>query len=84
LITTSRYASLETRRYAKVLAKEELFISRGKRTVTQLVKIARKRGEHKILIVEEENKKPSKILTIEVSETEEWKWSDEIPVSDGI
>ncbi len=79
MITTSRYASEETRRLAAQLAKEreELLVSRGKRTVAALVELARKRGEHSISIIEELGGKPKRIAMIEVSETGKWKWSGE-------
>ncbi len=79
MITTSRYASEETRKLAARLAKErdELLVSRGKRTVAALVEMARRRGEHSISIIEELEGRPYKIALIKVSETGEWEWSGE-------
>jgi rRNA maturation protein Rpf1 len=77
MFTTSRYASVETKKLARTLAKEndELFLSRGKRTIEELVEFARKRGEAQISVVEDGN--PAKVCRITVSETGKWKWSGE-------
>ena len=79
MFTTSRYASEDTRELALVLAEksDDLFISRGKRTIANLVEIARKRGENRISILEEHKGKPFRISFIEVSELGNWKWAGE-------
>ncbi|MBU0527033.1 MAG: hypothetical protein ABH983_06245 [Candidatus Micrarchaeota archaeon] len=79
MFTTSRYASEKSRKLAHRLAKEkkELFICRGKHTIAALVEIARKKGEKKISIVEEEKGTPKKIAVISVSELGNWEWSGE-------
>jgi rRNA maturation protein Rpf1 len=79
MLTTSRYASEETRKLARRLAeeKDELFVSRGKRTVDEIVGIARKQGEEFISIIEEIDGKPARISRISVSETGGWSWSGE-------
>ncbi len=79
MFTTSRYASEKSRKLALELAKEkkELFICRGKHTIAALVEIARKKGEKRISIVEEEKGMPKKIAHITVFELGDWKWSGE-------
>jgi len=79
MFTTSRYASEKSRNLALKLAKEnkELFICRGKRTIASLVELARKKGEKKISIIEEEDGTPKKIAVISVSELGNWEWSGE-------
>jgi rRNA maturation protein Rpf1 len=84
LISTSRYASLETRELARALAKErdEPFVSRGKRTMDSLAALARRRGQERILIVEERGQRPSALVTIEVDERGLWRWANERPIAD--
>ena len=81
MYSTSRYASKETRQQAKKLGE---YFSRGKKTISQLVDIARKKGYHKIGILREKNGKPFRISVISVTELGEWSWSDEIQLQDGI
>jgi rRNA maturation protein Rpf1 len=84
LITTSRYASEETREYARRLAKEseERFVSRGKHTIDGLAGLARREGEERILIVEERDKRPSVLVTVLVDERGGWRWAEEKPIAD--
>ncbi len=79
MFTTSRYAGEETKKLARRLAKDndELFLARGKRTIEELVSLARKKGEDKISVVEEEAGRPAKVCRIKVSETGKWRWSGE-------
>jgi rRNA maturation protein Rpf1 len=76
MITTSRYAGPETRRKAMAMAFEagEPFVARGKRTIAQLVAMARKNGEERISIVEERGGKPAGTAVMKVSETGKWEW----------
>lgn len=76
MITTSRYASEETRRLAKKIASglRTFYTSRGKKTIDSIVMDARKKGESEILVVQEEDGKPSYISVIKVFETGDWKW----------
>ena len=73
MYTTSRYSSVKTRELAKALAKEnnEIYVARGKKTIEQLVEFARKKGEERIIVVDD-NEKPA---TIEVDELGRWKWN---------
>jgi len=79
MFTTSRYASLQTRKYAKGIAKEkdESYFNRGKHTISELVEKARKMGEEYIHIIEEKDKKPAVISTLIINEIGEWKWISE-------
>ncbi len=76
MFTTSRYAGPDTRNKAMELAKEagEPFVARGKRTIAQLVALARKTGEERISILEERGKKAGSTAVIRVSETGKWEW----------
>jgi rRNA maturation protein Rpf1 len=79
MFTTSRYASKETRKFAKELAKssDSIYTSRGKKQIDALVEFARKKGEHRICVVLEKNKKPSRINFIEVKPDGRWIWLKE-------
>ncbi|MFH1393455.1 MAG: hypothetical protein ABII71_02465 [Candidatus Micrarchaeota archaeon] len=76
MYTTSRYASLETRRLARRLSGDngEIYLSRGKKTVRDLVLLARRRGEESISIIGEKGKIPSTLSRLEVLGTGGWKW----------
>lgn len=84
MITTSRYASEETRKLARGIADKlgTFYASRGKKTIDSIVSDARKKGEHEILVVEEKNGKPVHISVIEVSELGEWKWTKKTKVDE--
>lgn len=77
MFTTSRYAGPETRRTARKLALEagEPFVARGKRTIAQLVALARRSGEERISIVEERRGKPGGTAVIRVSASGKWEWA---------
>ncbi|MDD5171869.1 MAG: hypothetical protein PHF60_02420 [Candidatus ainarchaeum sp.] len=79
MITTSRYASAETRGMARGMASDsgEPFVARGKRTVEQLVSLARRKGEDRITIIEEHEGKPAVIAVIAVDEMGGWRWAEE-------
>ena len=76
MITTSRYASKETKAEAKKLSKinSQKYVARGKKTVEELVELARRTGEESIQILEEQEKQPKKISIIKVDELGRWKW----------
>jgi rRNA maturation protein Rpf1 len=84
MFTTSRYASGKTRELARRLAEEsgEPFVSRGKRTIAGLAELARKSGEERICVIEEQDGRPSVLVTIEVDERGGWRWAGERPVED--
>ena len=78
IYTTSRYASPETRKFAKSLAEGgSAYLARGKKTIEQLAQIARRRGGQCIFIIEEKAGKPAKIAEIRVLETGDWNWAGE-------
>ena len=79
MITTGRYASKETRVFAKSLAKtiNTYYASRGKKTIDILAKQARKNGETRICIIFEKNKKPCRLNFIEIKENSSWFWLQE-------
>lgn len=74
MFTTSRYCSRETRGFARKLAG---YVARGKKTVRDLVALARRRGEQSIFIVEEKDEHPYRIIEIKVLETGDWAWAGE-------
>ncbi|MGV8084905.1 MAG: hypothetical protein ACP5N9_01490 [Candidatus Bilamarchaeum sp.] len=76
MITTSRYASKETKDEAKKIAQKraEKYIARGKKTIEKIVESARRSGEHKVLILEEKNNKPLKLSILQIDELGRWKW----------
>jgi len=79
MFTTSRYASAETRGIARKMASDsgEPFVARGKRTVEQLVSLARRDGEGSITIIEEKGGKPATIASIAIDEMGRWRWAGE-------
>jgi rRNA maturation protein Rpf1 len=79
MITTSRYASENTRKLAKKLAGRlgTFYTSRGKKTIDSLVDYARKKGEEEIAVVE-----GNTVSVIEVSETGKWKWAEKLAVDE--
>jgi len=76
MLTTSRYASTETRRLAKKIAEEknEPFFARGKKTIAQLAALARRIGEGRISVIEERQGKAALIAELTVDEKGKWKW----------
>lgn len=75
--TTSRYASEETRKFARRLASSSgsVFCARGKKTVAQLAGLARRSGEEMIFILEERAGKPFRAASARVLETGGWEWA---------
>lgn len=84
MITTSRYASEETRKLARKIAGRlrTFYASRGKKTIDSIVEYARRKGEAEILVVEEEDGKPVRVSAIEVDELGKWKWTWKKKVGD--
>ena len=78
MFTTSRYASIETRKLAKKQSAVdgERYKSRGKKTVQELVLLARRLGEERICIIGEKGKKPASISSLEVLAHGGWKWKE--------
>ena len=72
ITTTSRNASLEVKELALSfsLDKKSKYLNRGKKTVEELVSIARKLGHSKIAIV----KGKEKIDYIEIHHSGNWEW----------
>jgi rRNA maturation protein Rpf1 len=81
MITTSRYASAETRGLAKALAEscKERYVARGKKTIAHLADEARRLGESAISVIEERGGKAAVIAVITVDERGRWQWSEEKP-----
>lgn len=76
MFTTSRYASEETRKLARSMAKKggEPYIARGKKTIQALAEEARRLGEGCLRIVEEKKKKPAEVAVIRIDEAGRWRW----------
>lgn len=76
MYTTSRYSSTKTRELAKKLASEnnEIYVARGKKTIDQMVQLARKKGEEKITVLEEQDNKSTTSAVIVIDELGRWKW----------
>ncbi len=77
LLTTSRYASEETRKAARSLAASSgaRFVARGKKTIAALAEFARRAGDASVGIVEERGGKPAFISSVEVLERGGWRWA---------
>lgn len=76
MITTSRYASVNTRKLARSMAmkKHTIYVARGKKTIDQLAEQARRKGESEVAIIEEKKGAADSVSLIEVRETGEWRW----------
>ncbi len=83
MITTSRYASLFTKNFAKSFSKllNSNYFSRGKKTIFDLVEFSRKLGDQNVFVIKEKSGKPSSIDVVEVEENLEWHWLDSIGIS---
>ncbi len=77
LLTTSRYASDETRRAARALAASSgsRFVARGKKTIAELAEFARRNGDATIGVLEERGGKPAFISSMEVLGRGGWRWA---------
>jgi len=77
--TTSRYASGDTRTFARRLAekKGEPYVARGKRTMAELAAFARRTGEETITVVEEKAGGPAVLCTAKVDALGRWSWAGE-------
>jgi len=79
MYTTSRYASGETRGFARRLAtrNRETYVARGKKTIAELAAMARECGQESVIVVEERGGKPTILSKISVDELGRWKWAEE-------
>lgn len=79
MITTSRYASLLSRNFAKHIAflLDKRYIARGKKTIDTLVSLSRKIGEDRIIVVKETEGVPTYFEFITLDETRKWSWLQE-------
>ena len=83
MITTSRYCSQPVKDLARnysVLLNIN-YLSRGKKTIEQLARQARRAGAERLIIVKEEHGKPRALDIISVNELSEWKWLDSIGIA---
>ncbi len=78
MYTTSRYASLQTRDAARRMAAKagERYLGRGKKTVRELVELARRKGYEAICIIGEKGKRPSTATWLDVLEQGGWRWKE--------
>ncbi|MBU0591441.1 hypothetical protein KKF81_01205 [Candidatus Micrarchaeota archaeon] len=76
MYTTSRYASKETIRFAQLMAerKKERFLNRNKKTINEMVEIARTSGDEHIYIIRERKGIPSTISEILINSNGGWRW----------
>jgi len=80
MFTTSRYSSNETKEKTKKLAGifSSVYVSRGKKPLSELVEKARNDGERRICIAEEKNKKFSRLRIVEVKSDGSWEWLSDV------
>lgn len=71
LVTTSKHASLELKKSALAFSieKKSKYLNRGKKTIEEIVSIARNSGHDKIAIIKEKGK----IDYMHIS-SRTWKW----------
>ncbi len=79
MMTTSRYASAQTRGIARGMALEagERYVARGKKTISQLAALARKAGDGQVGIVEEKGGRAALVAFLRVDELGRWAWAEE-------
>ena len=72
MITTSRYASIETRNKTKEIAKKKgiLYLARGKKTIDTLATYARRKGFSTIYIAYK-----NRTSKLSIKEDGSWSWS---------
>lgn len=82
MITTSRYASILTRKLAVALSRvlDRRYLSRGKKTIHDLVLLSRKKGWQHILVIKERGKKPVAIDIINITWDLKWEWAGSIGI----
>ena len=75
MITTARYASKQSRILAKKLTLLcGMYLSRGKKTIADLVFFSRKNGDTRIYIIKEKEGVPAQLESILITEVMEWNW----------
>lgn len=76
LISTSRYASISTRLFAKFFAKvlNSKYLPRSKKQIQDLASYSVSIGEKFILLIKEKSQKPSSIEFISVDAFGNWSW----------
>ena len=72
LVTTSRHASLELKKLALNFSLEHKanYLNRGKKTIDEVISLARKEGHSKIAVIKGENKTDY----IEIHHSGNWDW----------
>ena len=83
MITTSRYASNLTRKFAKIVSNlfSSRYFSRGKKTIDELAVFSRKIGDERIVVIKEKDGKPTLFDIIEVRENSIWSWLESVGIS---
>lgn len=83
MFTTSRYATVATRRLAKSMAADagQVYIARGKKTIDELALEARRLGDGTLAVVEEHKGAASVIARISIGPDGSWAWSGELKVA---
>lgn len=83
MLTTSRYASAFTRNLAMALSilLGTSYSSRGKRTISALVELSRRSGDHRLFIIKERNKRPVSIDIIKIKEDITWQWVEPVGIT---
>ena len=82
MYTTSRYASADTRGFARRLAtrNREPYVARGKKTVQQLVDYAWKKGNNKLLVIEEKKDEAAIASAIAIDQWGKWCWAEQTDI----
>ncbi len=81
LITTSRDPSRNTRAFARTLANlipYACYEPRGKKSIQDLVELAKNKGYERICFVHDEKGNPGKLSFININKT--WEWAEEIKI----
>ena len=84
VVTTSRYASLATRKSARELANavKADYVARGKKTIQQLVEYAWKKGNDKLLVIEEKKDKAAIASAIAIDHWGKWCWAERTDIDE--
>jgi rRNA maturation protein Rpf1 len=84
LWSTCRYASLKTREAAKRLAQKHgsRYVSRGKKTISELSALARRLGFEGICLVFQKNESPFWVIQISILPSGEFHWGEKLQIDE--
>ena len=82
--STCRYASTQTREAAKTLAKSSgsMYVSRGKKTLLELTRLARRKGMETIYLVFQQKELPFWVYPVIVQPSGNFRWGNKMQIDE--